>query len=139
MCNYRPLNSGIRGLPPNFDLESKLESTLVQSGVQLQSELDEQGLQAAVLTRSNLFVVGTDDVAICSPFPDHQQRLGKCGVHFVGLNRKTLPWILQGRGAHESVRELWDSYANELANLVGITNHSPIRLGATTLAEEAAF
>lgn len=123
-CKHRALNSGIRGLPPNFDLESRLESTLVRSGIRLQSELDEQGLQAAVLSASNLFVVGTEDVSICSPFPNHQEHLGRCGVHFVGLNRKTLPWLLQGRGAHEPIRELWNSYADDLAFLTGAPTNS---------------
>jgi hypothetical protein len=36
----------------------------------------QQGLQAAVLLESKLFVVGTDDVSICSAFPMHQQGLG---------------------------------------------------------------
>ncbi len=39
-------------------------------------------------------------------------------VHFVGLNPKRVPWVLDGRGAHEAIRELWDRYASELAHLV---------------------
>ncbi len=79
MCNHRALNSGIRGLPPGLDMEGRLRNTLARSGVILQSELDEQGLQAAVLLQSRLFVSSTEDVSICSPFPNHQQHLGKCG------------------------------------------------------------
>jgi hypothetical protein len=118
ICNHRALNSGIRGLSPGFDMEGRLQKTLVQSGVTLQSELDEQGLQAAVLLQSNLSVVSTEDVSICSPFPNHQRHLGKCGVHFVGLNRKCMPWTLEGRGAHELIGERWDGYRSEIVRLV---------------------
>jgi hypothetical protein len=70
-------------------------------------------------------VVSTDDVSICSPFPNHQQHLGSCGAHFVGLNTKRMPWILDGRGAHEVIREHWDSYRNELTRLVASNCPSP--------------
>ncbi|MBV9441406.1 MAG: hypothetical protein JO217_01805 [Acidobacteriaceae bacterium] len=119
VCGHRPLNSGIRGLPPHFDLERRLKDKLSQSGVRLQSELDEQGLQAAVFLDSTLFVLSTADVSVCSPFPNHQRRLGRCGVHFVGLNPKRLPWILDGRGAHEVIREHWDLYVPEVSRLAG--------------------
>jgi hypothetical protein len=118
MCQHRALNSGIRGVPPGFDLETRLRRKLARSGIVLRSELDEQGLQAAVLLDSNLFVVDTDDVSICSPFPMHQQRLGRCGAHFVGLNPKRAPWTIDGRPAHELIRERWDAYAGELDRLV---------------------
>jgi hypothetical protein len=117
VCKYQPLNSGIRGLPPSFDMESRLQDTLRKTGFTLQSEQDEQGLQAAVLLNTKLFVVSTDEVSICSPFPNHQQHLGRCGAHFVGLNPKRIPWTLNGRGAHELIRERWLGYASELANL----------------------
>ncbi|MFL6447905.1 MAG: hypothetical protein ACJ746_09495 [Bryobacteraceae bacterium] len=120
VCNHRPLNSGIRGLPPGFDMETRMRDTLRSTGVMLQSELDEQGLQAAVLARTKLFVVGTDDVSICSPFPNHQQHLGRCGAHFVGLNPKRMPWVLNGRGAHEVIRERWRHHIRELARLIRV-------------------
>jgi hypothetical protein len=131
VCNHRPLNSGIRGLPPGFDMERRLQDTLRNANVVLQSELDEQGLQAAVLLHTKLFVVSTDDVSICSPFPNHQQHLGRCGAHFVGLNPKRMPWILNGRGAHEVIRERWFGYASELAQL---TQRPKVRTAATISA-----
>lgn len=114
----RALNSGILGLPPGFDLETRLRDTLAESGVRLQSELDEQGLQAATLLRTTLRVVDTDDVSICSPFPNHQQHLGRCGAHFVGLNPKRSPWILEGRFAHEVIGEFWQARKSRLRALV---------------------
>jgi hypothetical protein len=101
------LNSGIRGFAPGMDVESRLLDFLRKSGRILQSELDEQGLQAAVLSRRTLFRVGIDDVSICSAFPMHHQALGHCGVHFVGINAKTMPWILNGRPGHHATRENW--------------------------------
>lgn len=118
MCGDRALNSGIRGVPPDYDLEARLQNALTTTGVVLKSELDEQGLQAAVLLESKLLVIGIDEVSICSPFPNHQHHLGKCGAHFVGLNAKHLPWTLEGRGAHELIRERWRTYRDEVARLV---------------------
>jgi hypothetical protein len=118
LCDGQALNSGIRGLPPYFDLETRLEQTLRETGITLQSELDEQGLQAAVLSRSKLYVVPTMDVSICSPFSMHQLHLGRCGAHFVGLNRKSLPWILEGRGAHHAIAGNWDRHLPLLETLV---------------------
>jgi hypothetical protein len=67
--------------------------------------------------------VSTDDVSICSPFPNHQQHLGKCGAHFVGLNQKSLPWLLENRGAHELIRERWNEYSRELAGMTQNTGY----------------
>ena len=50
-CGSAPRNSGIRGLPPGFCLETALRAMLDVHPVQLASELDEQGLQAAALAR----------------------------------------------------------------------------------------
>jgi hypothetical protein len=123
-CGPEPLNSGIRGLPPAFDLGRALEQLLEEHPVTLRSELDEQGMQMAVLRRSGpVRVVGVDEVSICSPFPPHLPGLGRCGAHFVGLNARELPWKLDGRPASEltsahfarhlpAVREragLWDA------------------------------
>lgn len=110
LCDSRSINSGIRGLAPGFDLDKRLQETLRGTGIKLRSELDEQGLQAATLSRAGLELVGTTDVSICSPFSMHQKVLGRCGVHFVGLNRKRMPWIINGHPAHEAVRELWLSH-----------------------------
>lgn len=44
MCGHRALNSGIRGLPPGFDLELRFREMLSRTGIILRSELDEQGL-----------------------------------------------------------------------------------------------
>lgn len=117
-CGNRSLNSGIRGFPPGYDFETDLARFLQESGITLRSELDEQGLQAAVLLRSNLYVVSTEDISICSPFANHQHHLGTCGAHFVGLNPKTMPWIIDGRPAHEVIREGWLSYRDEVEALV---------------------
>jgi hypothetical protein len=108
VCNHRPLNSGIRGLPPEFPIEEKLRQTLSCSGITLKSELDEQGLQAAALQDTKLFIVDTDDVSICSPFPNHSQQFGRAGAHFIGVNSRHLPWTLQGRFAHEVIQDFWE-------------------------------
>lgn len=117
-CNGHAINSGIRGIPPGFDLEERLQKRLRESQVVLRSELDEQGLQAAVLSQAALTLVSKRDVSICSPFPMHQQSLGRCGAHFVGLNQRNLPWQLEGRGAHEVIHERWRGFKAKLTELV---------------------
>jgi hypothetical protein len=116
----RAMNSGIRGLPPGFDLEQALERFLEMveqrdGPVVLRTELDEQGLQAAVLSRSSeLLLVATTHVSICSPFYPHVPYWGRCGAHFVGLNAKHLPWDYYGRPADECMREHWRVHSEGL-------------------------
>lgn len=107
-------NSGIRGLPPGFDLRLAMEKTLHKheraSGapVVLRSELDEQGLQAAAIAESmtNL-LVGVEEVSICSPFWPHRKELGSCGAHFVGSNARHFDWKYYDRPAHIWMEEHW--------------------------------
>jgi hypothetical protein len=127
LCGPEPRNSGIRGLPPGFDLGAALADVLAEHPVELSSELDEQGLQVAVVTRSGRSLVGetgrddgrengqgedveagvgivrVDEVTICSPFPPHVPQLGRCGAHFVGLNARKLGFDYYGEAA-ERVR-----------------------------------
>ncbi len=121
LCGARPLNSGIRGLPPGFDLEAALRGVLARCPGTLSSELDEQGLQiAALLAAGPAAVVEVDEVTICSPFPPHLPHLGRAGAHFVGLNTRRLGFRFEGRDA-ESVRaEHWDALAGEVAWRVGL-------------------
>lgn len=117
----QPRNSGIRGIPPGYDLGGALLRTLHRHPVVLSSELDEQGLQiAAISADTPPMVVPTDDVSICSPFPPHQPTIGRCGAHFVGLNARELPWSLDGRPASELTREHWQRLRPELYRRLGL-------------------
>lgn len=114
-----PRNTGIRGLPPHHDLLRALLRILQQQPVQLRSELDEQGLQAAALDLDNpAHIVSTHDVSICSPFWPHQFDLGKAGAHFVGLNSRALPWSYDDRPASEWIAEHWRMHFPELCRKV---------------------
>jgi hypothetical protein len=120
VCGALARNTGIRGLPPGFDLESALDKTLRTHPVKLVSELDEQGLQvAAVSSRRTPSVVSVEEVTICSPFPPHRQELGSCGAHFVGLNSHGLPWSYDGVPASELTRGHFDRLKGEVALRVG--------------------
>ncbi len=110
ICGTAPRNSGIRGLPPGFDLGNAMIEVLSKKQIKLSSELDEQGLQTAVIMRYHPFVVSTNEVSICSPFPPHLPNLGCCGAHFVGLNAKSLPWEYEGRPGVEYIREHWAAH-----------------------------
>lgn len=127
-AGHEPRNAGIRGLPPRFDLAAELSAILRETPVVMSSELDEQGLQvAAVSRRKPPVVVSVDEVAICSPFPPHLPRPGTSGVHFVGLNDHHLPWDYYGRPAVECIREHWERLKGEVYERVGI---DPPRLQA---------
>lgn len=107
-CGPEPRNSGLRGLPPGFDLETRLRRMLERVSEPLDSKHDERGLQVAALQwQSDCRVVEVGEVAICSPFPDHRQEPGTCGAHFVGLNAWDLPWQWRGRPASHWTREFW--------------------------------
>lgn len=121
LCNPIAVNIGIRGLPPDYDYELHLRQILEERPVTMTSELDEQGLQTAAIERnSEPFIVGLDEVTICSPFPPHLDSVGSCGVHFVGLNAKSLPWEYEGRPAAEYIQENWLKMRPEVYAAVGV-------------------
>lgn len=121
LCPAAPRNSGIRGLPPGFDLERTLRTLLDTHPVTLSSELDEQGMQVAAVSLDRApLVVGADEVTICSPFWPHNPELGPCGAHFVGLNGRGLEWEYYGRPATEWRREHWEQRRPEVRRRVGL-------------------
>jgi hypothetical protein len=121
-CGEGALNSGIRGLPPRFDLEAALQAILTRHPVTLRSELDEQGLQIAALSRGRRpLAVSIEEVTICSPFPPHLPHLGRAGAHFVGLNVRESPWRLEdGRPAVEAIRAHWSRHRETVYDHVGV-------------------
>ncbi|MDB4957604.1 MAG: hypothetical protein JWO36_5173 [Myxococcales bacterium] len=121
LCGERPINTGIRGLPPGFCLETAIARVLSLHGAPLVSETDEQGLQvAAIIGSGPTAVIDVEDVTICSPFPPHVPHLGRSGAHFVGLNTRRLGWTWQGRAAEDVRAEHWDAHVLEIARRVGM-------------------
>lgn len=118
-----PRNTGIRGMPPGYDLGAALAEVLGKHPFPLHSELDEQGLQAVAFDLGRpAHIVSTEDVTICSPFWPQQPYLGRVGAHFVGLNARTLPWTYYGRPASECVAENWAKHWNALCRLTAMRN-----------------
>jgi hypothetical protein len=118
-CGPEPRNAGIRGLPPGYPLEDGLDQLVHNVPGTLSSELDEQGLQVAAVSRLGPpEVVSIDDVTICSPFPPHRLELGRCGAHFCGLNARHFPWQLEGRFAEEWIEEHWQRHLPTLRGRV---------------------
>lgn len=113
-CGPEPRNSGIRGLPPGFDAEAKLQELLRAADLRLTSETDEQGLQVALVTREKHRVVTLDEVAVCGYFRPHLLNLGYCGAHFVGVNAKRLPFEWNGRPGEQYVHEYFDDKMPEV-------------------------
>jgi hypothetical protein len=77
-------------------------------------------LQTAVIARKQPFVVSTQKVSICSPFPPHLPTLGSCGAHFVGLNAKSLPWEYEERPGVDYIREHWSAYLPAIRDKIKI-------------------
>jgi hypothetical protein len=116
-----PRNTGIRGFPPGYNLEEALVRVLQEHPVRLDSELDEQGLQAVATERERPpRIVPTEDVTICSPIWPHQPWLGRCGAHFVGLNTRHLSFDYYGKPARELVLANWEHMLPELKRRVGV-------------------
>jgi hypothetical protein len=116
LCPPGNLNAGIRGLPPNVDLGGALDSVLRElsshssAPLRLESEIEEQGLQAAAICRmSPLFLVRTTEVSLCSPFWPRSSEFGSCGAHFVGMNAPHIPWNYYDRPADAWLEEHWQS------------------------------
>lgn len=116
LCPPGNLNAGIRGLPPNVDLADELQAVLHEvktrqnGNFRLESEIEEQGLQAAAICRRNpLFLVKSSEVSICSPFWPRSPELGTCGAHLVGMNAHHIPWNYYDRSADEWLEEHWQT------------------------------
>jgi hypothetical protein len=134
-----PRNPCLRGLPPGFDLGAALADELARVPGMLASELDELGLQVAALSHHEPpSVVPVADVTICSPFPPHHLALGRCGAHFVGINRKppaeSEMAAQRGDGPSrdpgdtEHLRQHWRRHRLRLFELVGLAppdGHEP--------------
>lgn len=119
LLGREPRNAGIRGVPPSFDLEAALRAVLAENPDTLTTELDEQGLQVAAVSRGHApLVVRTHEVSICSPFPPHLPNLGTCGAHFVGLNARSVGWKCEGRPGEDLLREHFERLVPEVEELV---------------------
>ncbi|MBV8093907.1 MAG: hypothetical protein JO110_11840 [Acetobacteraceae bacterium] len=122
LCGPEPRNTGLRGMPPGFDAARALAEVLeLCPDAQLRGEVDEQGLQVAILSRPGPpLVVTTEEVSICSPFPGHARSLGTCGAHFVGLNmRQPRPQYGCDAAVLERIAANWDELRPHIERHVG--------------------
>jgi hypothetical protein len=86
------INSGIYGLPPNFDFRSKLKS--IQK--KWSNRFDEQGIVASILCQESYCMIPLPYVPICECWMssnDFKKTMDAflrnefcCGMHFVGIN-----------------------------------------------------
>lgn len=85
------------------------------------SELDEQGLQAAAISRTQpLFLIKTGEVSICSPFWPRAPELGTCGAHFVGINAPHFTWNYYDKPADMWLNQHWLRHRPELYRKAGL-------------------
>jgi hypothetical protein len=115
-CPSEARNSGITGIPAEWDYQQKLRDRL--QGVRLTSEADEQGLQTAVLTAARHKVVPLSEVSISGYFRPHMLELGSCGAHFVGVNVKRTATTWNERPCEVYIYEYWDYRKSEVERLV---------------------
>ncbi len=127
LCPPGSFNGGIRGLSPGTDLEAALGHVLKQAAevaggeLQLHSEIEEQGLQAAAMCcLPSLLLVKTTEVSICSPFWPRSPEWGTCGAHFVGMNAPHIPWNYYDRPADEWLNEHWQRHRPMLLAKAGL-------------------
>jgi len=83
------LNSGIFGLPPNYDFENEITINIKKVNLKKWENFDEQGLVAKCLLNKNPIFVNEYDISNC--WLDY--KYGKYGYHFCGHNtKKHIPW-----------------------------------------------
>ncbi|MFL6306715.1 MAG: hypothetical protein ACJ72H_24545 [Candidatus Sulfotelmatobacter sp.] len=132
LCPPGNLNAGIRGLAPGVDLGEALDDVLREltgrSGERLQlvSEIEEQGLQAAAIFRLQpVFLVRTSEISLCSPFWPRSVEFGSCGAHFVGMNAQHIPWNYYDRPADVWLEEHWQRKRPMLYERAGLCETVP--------------
>lgn len=119
LCGPMPRNSGIRGLPPGFNLEAALQRLLQEHPVTLASELDEQGLQVTARARpipgddrgcEHLFALSA---APAHPWPPRRP--------FRRAQRHAGGWQLKGRPAVECIQDHWQRHRAALYRQIGLS------------------
>lgn len=76
------INAGLFGIPPQFDLQKKIEEKII---AYWKYYLDEQGIMAYIFSREKFNLINRNKIPICHEKLPYQ--LGTHGMHFVGLNR----------------------------------------------------
>jgi hypothetical protein len=80
------INSGIIGLPPNYDFENDIKETIKNHKIKWEDHTSEQTLVAYILSKKNCEIINKKEIYI--NFDCHKEKiiLGTCGVHMCGLN-----------------------------------------------------
>lgn len=81
------LNSGIFGLPPNYDFEAEIIKNINEANLKKWGVLDEQGLVATCLLNKNPITIHISEISNCWK----SYNFGKYGFHFCGHNTEELP------------------------------------------------
>lgn len=83
------VNSGLFGLPPNFDLGRSINRFIaVYPRLGWLEHCDDEGVLACILSKNNLCVIPMEEIHVCNPSVDFSPySLGSCGTHFAGSNQ----------------------------------------------------
>lgn len=78
------INTGLVGLPPNFDWADNLNYYIKSSGIhRWNGHFDEQGLVAAVVQSHPVNII--DGISVC--WSEREYKPSNLGMHFVGVNQ----------------------------------------------------
>lgn len=83
------INSGLFGMPPNYDLQNKIKEFIVKFPSEgWVDHCDDEGVLAYLMSNCNFMHIPMHEIAVCNPSVDFAPyRIGNSGVHFVGLNQ----------------------------------------------------
>lgn len=81
------INTGLLGLPPNFDLGAKLKNLFRLFPYDQNSHCDDQGA-FLMICKKMLKIIPMEEIYVCNPNENFAKyKKGDCGIHFAGLNK----------------------------------------------------
>lgn len=82
------INSGIIGLPPNYDFENDIKKTIKNHKIKWEDHMSEQTLVAYILSKKKCEIINKKEIYINWNTTKEKISFGTCGVHMCGLNGK---------------------------------------------------
>lgn len=88
------INSGILGFPPGFDFHQEIVRMIREVGLKSwESHFCEQGCVASIFSEQGYTQLSLDDISV--GVPEEEFKIGRHGIHFVGLNATHSAWWRQ--------------------------------------------
>jgi hypothetical protein len=84
------INSGLFGLPPNFNYKEEIEKILQKGSGMWQDHFDEQTIIASIIQNNKFKIIPFNTISSCCGITDFV--VGKRGTHFIGINKGYKKW-----------------------------------------------